>query len=120
MWTLRKQFGKVLSMTRANVTNQTPDKSGSHAPSSALERIAAKAIETNEIVLDVRGNTYIGTLATRFAYGAHKLPDIFKLDDSPYHVFEVTAAGVIHRAAQSTRELALRYMDENRILVSRP
>ena len=73
----------------------------------------------NEIILNAAGNTYIGALASRFAYGALKLPAIFKLDAAPFHVFEVAPEGVIHRASQSTRGLAEKYMADNRVLVHR-
>ena len=69
----------------------------------------------NEIIRKPSGNTYIGGLATRFSYGALTLPP---LPSGPFHVIEIVGKEIIHRAAQSTRELALAYMGPNRDIVS--
>ena len=74
----------------------------------------------NEIILSKEGNCYIGALAQRFATGLSRLPALFRLDDAQWHVFELAAGGeVIHRASQSRRNLAEKYMTENRVLVYR-
>lgn len=76
----------------------------------------------NEIILRESGNTYVGELANKFSFHKFSLPKVTKLSpDERFHVFEViTDTGeVIHRAAQSTRELALTYMADNRVLVWR-
>lgn len=74
----------------------------------------------SEIILDPRGNTYIGPVAQPFSYGALKLPDTFVLDSNTelFHVFEITDdMRVIQRAAVSSRATAQNYMGPNRVCV---
>lgn len=72
----------------------------------------------NEIILDPSGNTYVGALAQKFATGRLALPNIFRLDDADFHVFEVKEDGaVVHRASQSSRRLAQGYMTPDRVCV---
>ena len=76
----------------------------------------------SEIILDPRGNTYVGAAAQPFATGKLKLPAVFSLDSSTelFHVFEVMDNGdVIQRAAVSSRATAQTYMAENRVCVYR-
>lgn len=75
----------------------------------------------NEIIINPDGcRTLIGGLACRFV-SKLKLPNVFKLsDDEKYFVFEVTPDDkVVCRAGQSTRDGAMRYMSESRVLVWR-
>jgi len=76
----------------------------------------------NEIILNPKGNTYVGELAQRFAIGRLALPAVFKLDSSRFHVFEVTADNrIIHRCSQSTRMAAAAFCNtDDRILVTQP
>lgn len=68
----------------------------------------------NEIILDPKGNTYIGPIAQRFLFGDLKLPEKFSLGPTDiFDVYQVTEDGrVIHRASQSTRRLAESYMND--------
>ena len=68
----------------------------------------------NEIIRNRNGNTYIGPLATKFSYNSLTLPD---LPVEGFNVIEVIGSEVIHRANQSTLELAMRYMQAGRVLV---
>ncbi len=76
----------------------------------------------SEIILDPRGNTYVGAAAQPFATGALKLPSVFCLDSSTelFHVFEIRAdKTVMERAAVSSRAKAQEYMSEDRVCVYR-
>jgi hypothetical protein len=73
----------------------------------------------DEIILNPKGNTYVGPLANKFSYGKLKIPKIFKLsEDEAFHVFEVMPDNsVVHRASQSTMRGARSYMNPDRVLV---
>lgn len=72
----------------------------------------------NEIILDPRGNTYVGPLAQRFLYGEFEVPKVFNIDSARFHVFECVEGGIIiHRASQSSMISARSYMTPNRVLV---
>lgn len=72
----------------------------------------------DEIILDRKGNTYVGSLAQRFATGELEIPKVHHLGGESFHVFEVSEDGrVIYRAGQSTVRGARSYMQENRVLV---
>lgn len=71
-----------------------------------------------EIILDPSGNTYCGALAQPFATGRLELPDMSKLRQDWFYVFEVTDKGeVIQRAGQSSMLGASSYMSPDRVLV---
>lgn len=73
----------------------------------------------DEIILNPKGNTYVGPLANRFVCEL-KLPEIFHLSSGDcFHVFEVTEGKVIHRASQSSFSGARSYMNPSRVLVYR-
>jgi hypothetical protein len=88
----------------------------------------------NEIIRSATGSTYIGYMAQRVMYSEmpafadkyrdYALPKKIMLlsDDERFLVFEhVDGKGMVLRAAQSTRENALRYMTtEERVLVQLP
>ena len=77
---------------------------------------------TNEIYADPKGNLFIGALANKFLYG--NLNKILNAhinsalrDLSLYGQFLVLTENGTLKAAQSTKEGALSYMTEDRILV---
>lgn len=71
----------------------------------------------DEIILDPKGNTYVGPLAQRFACGEFEIPKIFKIDSAAFHVFEAFNGVVTHRASQSSMRAARSYMNADRVLV---
>lgn len=76
----------------------------------------------NEIYADPKGNLFIGSLANKFLHGNLKKIlnahiDSALRDLSLYGQFLVLTDKGTLKAAQSTRESALSYMTEDRILV---
>lgn len=88
--------------------------------------MAARAgYEDSYIVLRASGNTYFGSLATKFAYNGRREElearfDLSKFISHPlgqFWVVEVTDEELIVRAAQSTWKAAQRYMAAGRMCV---
>ncbi len=86
---------------------------------------AYQTYDFNEIIMDPKGNTYVGSLASKFAYtpALRDQLDRFSLDQMITHplgqfwIVEVMDDGtLITRAGQSQHSLAMRFMGPNRII----
>ena len=76
---------------------------------------------THELILRDSGNTYVGSNAWQLRpyVGSNNRLPTFKLDESEkYFVVELINGEIVTRAGQSSRENAMKYYREGRVIVS--